>query len=418
MVDLALRPGAGGHVKCWERLGRAALGFPADVDLTVFLSGAQATTVEMGANLRFETLPPVFSTRRLAFLLGDIPDHTDLAPWHPALAQRLADGFDVLHTTDAFFAFSRTAAGVARARGVPLVNSVHTATPALTRLFTQRTLDRLFGGGAVARLLIDGLHLPERAERGKIETLLAHQAQCAFALVSREDDRQRAVTVLPQDRVRRLRRGVDHALFSPAKRDRDWVLAEYGIPKAALLVLFVGRLDSSKNVGVLAEAVRRAAARGASLFLLCAGEGSERGCVQAILGEYGACPGQIEPTRLGRVYACADVVAAPSEIEIFGNVVLEALASGVPVVVAERGGMGSVLDPDRTGVIVSGQGPDPWARVLAGLAGDRDRLAGMAAAVRAGAGPLTPSWDEVFAQDLLPVWREAVGRRAGRQVAA
>ena len=411
MVDLARGANSGGHVRCWERFAQAATSFADELDLTVFFSGECPSTEPIAANVRYRTLRPMFSTRRLAFLTGDIPDHTDLAPWHPRLAACLAGGFDVLHTTDAYFAFSRTAARVAWRTGTPLVNSVHTATPALTRLFTRQAITRMVGEGRVGRWLAEGLRLPERAERGKMETLRRHQAQCAYAMVSRQDDRNRALTVMPADRVRILRRGINHSLFSPAKRDRAWLAAEFGVPVDAVMVLFVGRMDVSKNVGVLAEGVRLANLRGAPLVLFCAGEGLLRAEVVDQLGGRAVCPGQIAPERLARVYASADLFALPSEIEVFGNAVVEALASGVPALVAEKGGMGMAIDHGRTGLVVAAGGAEPWAETLLALVGDPRRLAAIRDEVRAAAADVLVDWENVLAEDLLPVWRAAAGER-------
>lgn len=395
-------------MKCWERLAGAATGFEGALDLTVFLSGPACATTELAANVRLTTLPPVFSTERLSFLTGDIPDHTDIAPYHPRLARRLASGFDVLHTTDAFFNHARTALRVARRHGLPLVNSIHTATPALTRMFTRRAVVRLLGERGLGRFLLERLHVDERAEAAKVAQLLRHQAQCAFALVSRQDDRERALTVLPPDRVRRMRRGIDRSRFSPAGRDRAWLQAEFGVPPEALVVLYVGRLDPSKNICRLAEGVRMAAAQGSPAVLFCAGDGCRRTRVMEQLGPLAFCPGQIEPERLARVYAAADVFAHPSEIEIFGNVVLEALACGLPVLVAERGGMGVVVENGRTGLVVSGEGPESWAGAVLAVGRDPATLAAMRQAVEEESSTLLPSWSDVLAEDLLPVWRAAV----------
>ncbi len=211
MVDLPRGANAGGHVLCWERLAAAAVARPGLLDLTIFFSGPEPGIEDLAPHVRLRTLPAVFSTRRLAWLTGTLPDHTDLAPWHPLLAKRLSHGFDVLHTTDGLFAYARTAARVAARRGLPLVNSIHTATPDLTQLFTARTLQRLLGAG--------------------------------------------------------------------------W------------------------------------------------------------LG------------RLARLYASADLFALPADIEVYGNVVLEALAAGLPVALAERSGMGLLVEPGRTGLVVAGDGP-------------------------------------------------------------
>jgi hypothetical protein len=119
LVDLALTRAAGGHVKCWQRIAEAAVGCADRLDLTVHFSGSPPRRIELSPSVRYVLLPPVLSTTRL---VREVPDHTDLAPWHPRLARALAD-YDVIHTTDAFFCYARTATRFARRRGIPVVSS-------------------------------------------------------------------------------------------------------------------------------------------------------------------------------------------------------------------------------------------------------------------------------------------------------
>src|SRR4051812_15199553 len=139
LVDLQRRPSSGGHVKVWERLAGAAAAAPELVDLTVHFAGAGATTDALAANVRFKSHRSIFSSSRLPFLAA-VPDHADLAPFHPELARELQSA-DLLHTTDAYFAFARTAEQVAARRSVPLVTSIHTDTPRYSALFTAATID-------------------------------------------------------------------------------------------------------------------------------------------------------------------------------------------------------------------------------------------------------------------------------------
>src|SRR5438874_5552023 len=98
LVDLDLTPEAGGHVKCWQRLAEAAVDCAELLDLTVHFSGPEPRRIELSSNVRYVVLPPVFSSARL---ICRVPDHTDLAPWHPRLARMLTD-YDLIHTTDAY----------------------------------------------------------------------------------------------------------------------------------------------------------------------------------------------------------------------------------------------------------------------------------------------------------------------------
>lgn len=408
LVDLALTPEAGGHVKCWERFAEAAALLPNDLDLTVHFSGAEAGERRLAGNVRYRIHRPVFSTARLPFL-SHVPDHTDLARRHSGLAAELR-GIDVIHTTDAFFAFARTAERVARENKIPLVTCINTDTPSYTRVFTAQTIQRLLGKGRMSRLFIGRLHLPERAEADMLRRLARHQARCAQILVSRADDLQRALAVLPPERIGYLRRGIDKAAFNPAKRDRAALERALGVPRDKVLVLYAGRLDRGKNVMTLARAVRMAVDRGAPLHLLCAGRGEDREAIMALLGPHATCPGPVPQPRLQAWYAGADVFALPSRIETFGNVVIEAQASGVAALVAAEAGTERLIRPG-TGLALPAEDVAAWADALVLLAGDRARLTAMGRDARAYVERDWPSWGDVLTEDLLPRWRAAAGER-------
>jgi glycosyltransferase involved in cell wall biosynthesis len=406
LVDLRLGPNAGGHVKTWERLAAAALGIPESLDLTIHFSGPEESSRVIGRNVRYEIHPPVFSTARLPFL-SHIPDHSDLGRHHRGLAARL-DRYDVVHTTDGAFAFARTAARVTGRRRVPLVTSVHTDTPGYTRIFTAATVERLVGRGRLSRWLLDSWGVARRAEASMQRRLDAHQRQCAFVLLSREDDRQRATEILGPERVGMLRRGIDHQLFDPARRDRAWLAAAMSIPADRCVIISVGRIDRGKNIMVLARAVRRLADRGAPIHLLCAGDGADRQAAIDLLGpDRVSCPGVLDPDTLARAYASADLCAQPSQVEQLSNAVLEALTSGLPAIVAASSGSGHRLREGDTGVVVRGGEPDDWAAALAPLVNDAERRARMGRAARSFALQRIPTWRRVLVEDLLPVWRRA-----------
>jgi glycosyltransferase involved in cell wall biosynthesis len=417
LVDLLWTPTAGGHVKTWERLARAALSAPEALELTVHFQGTTASRHILGSNVRYEMHAPVFSTARLPFL-SHIPAHTDLARYHRRLASRLVidgagDGlarnrYDVLHTTDGAFSFARTAARTSASRDLPLVTSVHSDTARYTRIFTAATIERLVGHGKLSRLLVDWLGLARFAERRMRRRLDAHLRRCAFVLLSRGDDWSRLVGLLGVDRIGRLRRGIEHRFFDPARRDRVWLEARLGIPRDRCLVICVGRIDRGKNVLTLMTALRQLLDRGLPVHLLCAGLGADRELVRAQLGEHATCPGVIDPETLARAYASADLCAQPSEIEEISNAVLEALASGVPVLVTDASGSEHLLVEGETGLVVQG-GVEAWVEALSALVTDPQRRQRMGRAARALALREIPTWRQVLLEDLLPIWRRAAG---------
>jgi len=408
LVDLARRPEAGGHVKCWERLAAAAVRSVPEIDLTVHFQGETDQVIPLASHVRFQTHRPVFSTARLPFL-SSAPDHTDLAPYHPRLARALAEA-DLIHTTDAYFAFARTAERVAARRGgIPLVNSIHTDTPSYTRVFMARAFEGMFGEGRFTRFLVDGLRLPERGERSMLAKLDRHQARCAFALVSRREEMARLRAILPAERTGYLRRGVDRTVFTSAVADRARLAREFGVPGSATLALFVGRINRGKKAWTAAETVRSARAEGWNLHLLMAGEGEDREPILNLLGAEGvSAPGPVSQQTLALFYASADLLLAPSEIETAGNVAREALSCGLPVF-THTVSAAVVRDGVTGGVIGSGD-PRDWLASIRPFLEDPNRLIAASRAAMEYARDEFPSWDEVLRKDLLPFWLAAVGR--------
>jgi glycosyltransferase involved in cell wall biosynthesis len=408
LVDLPLGVSAGGHVRCWERLAEAACDFADEIDVTVHFMGAETACRDLSETVRYRIEAPVFGTHRLPFL-SHVPDHTDLSPWHPRLARHLPD-YDVIHTTDAYFAYARTAMAIGQRQNIPIVNSVHTNTPEYARLFTAQTIERLFGDTVLSSVLLSRLKVAQRMERGMLRRLAAYQRRCAFVLVSRPEHLAGLREALG-GRAGLLRRGVDRKAFHPALRDRAWLAERYGIPPERLVILAAGRLNRGKNILLLTEAVELLLRRDVDAHLVCAGDGDDRAAVVERLGPRTTCPGSVEPAELARLYASADLFALPSRIEESANVLLEALASGLPVLVASDSGMGRAVRENETGRILPGGDAAAWADAMADLAAWPTTRLAMARAAWDYAESAVPSWQEVLAQDLLPNWEQAVRQR-------
>ena len=403
LVDLARSPHAGGHVKCWERLGQAAAGGGLPLDLTVYFSGPQAVE-DLGPGARFRSLPPVFSTERLNFL-PYVPDHSDLAPYHRRLARELSQ-YDVIHTTDAYFAFARTAERVSRKHAIPLVTSFHTDTPSYTRIFTRQTIEHRFGGNWLARTLLDHWDIPERQGRRSERRLRDHVARCDRALSTREDDHELAVELLGADKVESLRLGIDKALFGPHQSDRRGMERRYGIPPDQVVVLFVGRLDVGKNIHTLIAAMARLRAEGAPVHLIAAGLGPAAKDIHRELGASASVLGYVGPRELARRYASVNVLALVSEVEIRSMVGVEAMASGCPVLVSQASGVAPLFNYTPAMRQVSG-GVGAWTDALRAFCADLPCQDLMRAAALRYSREHLASWRRVLAEDLLPVWRRA-----------
>lgn len=127
-----------------------------------------------------------------------------------------------------------------------------------------------------------------------------------------------------------LSRGADTALFDPAKRDPE-LRASWGAGKDGLVFLYVGRVAKEKNIGLAAEAFRRARRVRPEAAMAVVGDGPELAALKEAYPEINFC-GMRQGEDLARHYASCDVFLFPSETETFGNVVAEAMASGLAVV--------------------------------------------------------------------------------------
>jgi glycosyltransferase involved in cell wall biosynthesis len=414
LVDLPRSPEAGGHVKCWERLAEAASGAGLPLDLTVYFSGRQRTET-LGENARLEHLPPLFSTAQLKFL-PYVPDHTDLAPFHPRLARELGS-YDVIHTTDAFFAFARTAESVSRRRGIPLTTSFHTDTPSYTRIFTRQTIEARFGASWPAKKLIDDWQLPERQGRRMDQRLVQHIRRCAFVAATRAEDHDLSASILGRSRVGNLRLGIDKQVFGPHRADRARIEAELGLPEGQLLVLFVGRLDVGKNIHTLVEAIAALRAEGLPVHLITAGVGPAAAEIRQKLGPAATVAGFVAPSELARLYASVDLVALASEVEIRSMVGVEAMASGCPVLVSKKSGVAELFDHTPAMRVVE-SGVAAWTEALRRIAGRRETRAMMRMAALCYAKRRLAPWRDVLDEDLYALWREAAAEPAAAELIA
>jgi glycosyltransferase involved in cell wall biosynthesis len=416
-VDLLREPTAGGHVKCWERLAEAAAG-RSDLDLTVHFLGERRAVVPLAPNVRYVLLRPVLPTASLALLDG-MPDHTDLAPVHPRLLAALRR-CDVVHTTDAFFAMARTAELFVRWSGRPLVHSLHTDTPSYTRVYSAEALRRLLGAGRLAALVLDRWRWHERLGRMMQRRLERYLRRCDWVLGPEDDGAEPGGAAAARPgRVSVLRRGIDKRTFDPRLRDRARLDAAFGIAPGRLAVLSVGRVSAGKDAMTLAQAARLLLDRGVPVHLIAVGKGDDRAGIRALLGDRVSLPGALPQSELPWIYAGADLFAFPSRIEVFPNVVLEAMASGLPVVVANAGGSARLgRRAPEAAVLVDGDTPAAWAEAIEALRREPERRAGMGRAARRFIETSWPAWEDVLVEDLLPVWRrvaeEARARREGR----
>jgi glycosyltransferase involved in cell wall biosynthesis len=180
-----------------------------------------------------------------------------------------------------------------------------------------------------------------------------------------------------------MQRGVDTTLFSPAPRSRPQ-------GERPVILGFVGRLSVEKNVALLPKIQQGLTEAGLEVRFRIIGHGAEEEMLRRELptAEFA---GVLRGEALSRAYADMDLFVFPSHTDTFGNVVLEALSSGVPAVVTPNGGPRTIVQPGLTGCVVS---DEEFVPAIAALLQEPARLAGMRTAARAYA--LTCTWDAVF----------------------
>ena len=280
----------------------------------------------------------------------DIPFYAGLkvgVPSLPAIVEALAEGrYDLVHLCSPGPA-GVAAAVIARVMEVPVLGSYHTELAAYAGLRAADPKLEFIARAAIA----------------------AFYGQCQVVLSPSpaSDDVLRGMGI-DAERIGRWDRGVDVGRFSPARRDAAAMPGE-------LSVLYAGRLTREKGADLLADAFLAARERDPRLHLCLAGGGPEEDALRERLGEHASFLGWLEGDALADAYASADLFLFASRTDTFGQVLLEAQASGLPVVAVAEGGPCSIVEDGVTGRLL------PARRARAGRRGRRAR--GRAAAARA-----------------------------------
>lgn len=197
------------------------------------------------------------------------------------------------------------------------------------------------------------------------------------------------------DRGLRLwQRGVDTTLFDPAQRSVAW-RHRLGIGDDDVVVAFVSRLVVEKGLDVFIDVIERLRARGVPHRSLIVGDGPVREELAARLPD-ARFTGHLEGDDLARAYASSDVFLFPSDTETFGNVTLEAMASGLPAVCADATGSRSLVEHGTTGLLAPAGDAEAFTEHVARLVTDHGVRRAMAARARERA--LSFAWDAVLAR--------------------
>jgi glycosyltransferase involved in cell wall biosynthesis len=272
----------------------------------------------------------------------------------------------------------------ARANGIPAVASIHTRFETYLGYYHLQLLEPLL------RAILRRLYR-------RCDAILAPAESTAAILRAQRMNRN----------IHIWSRGVDRDQFNPGRRDMEWRRG-LGIGDEELAVAFLGRLVLEKGLDVFSAAIKTLRERGVAHRPLVIGKGPAQAWFEQQMPSGVFVGHQIGPD-LGRALASGDVFFNPSVTEAFGNVTLEAMASGLPVVAAEATGATNLVRDGETGVLVEPGDSIGFADALEAYARDpglrqKHGEAGLAYA-------RTHDWDAINAA-VLDVYRRVLERRA------
>lgn len=163
-------------------------------------------------------------------------------------------------------------------------------------------------------------------------------------------------------------RGIDTERFNPSKRDMEW-RRSVGFADDDIVITFVSRLVWEKELRTFIDSVKRIQKKYPNVRALVVGDGQAREEAEQLLPN-GHFTGFAKGEDLARAYASADIFLFPSHTETFGNVTLEAMASGLPCIVADAIGSKSLVDDGVNGFWGEKENVDDFTKQLEKVVSD------------------------------------------------
>jgi glycosyltransferase involved in cell wall biosynthesis len=206
---------------------------------------------------------------------------------------------------------------------------------------------------------------------GQLDTIFVNSEQYRQSWIDRGIDPAR-LKILP--------RGLDTRLFTPGRSEPDF-WKQFGSDGAGVRLLFVGRVSKEKDLDILVQAFRKLQQDKVPVQLSIVGHGPYSDALAKIMPE--ACyTGYLNGTELARAYASSDIFVFPSTTDTFGNVIIEAQAAGLPVVVSDVGGPRELVSDGVNGFITKGRDAADFTAAVRRLAEDESLRKQMSAAAR------------------------------------
>jgi glycosyltransferase involved in cell wall biosynthesis len=268
----------------------------------------------------------------------ELPEYPELKIFYPPLLEMLnycyEQNFTHIHSATPG-PIGMAALAIARILKLPINGTYHTALPQYAQILTgDKTIEDIMW-----------------------KLILWYYDQMDFIYVPSQNTGEELIEKgIHPNKIKVFPRGIDIHRFHPSKRN-GYLRERYQI-KETIKLLYVGRVSKEKNLHLLVDVFKTLVQTVSNIHLVVVGDGPYFDEMKEQLkGVPCTFTGYLEGEELSFVYASSDIFVFPSTTDTFGNVVLEAQASGIPVIVTDKGGPHENIIKDRTGFVVKADDP-------------------------------------------------------------
>lgn len=284
----------------------------------------------------------------------DLPEYEEQKIFYPPILEMLdychTQGFNHIHTATPG-PIGLAALAIARFLKIPISGTYHTEIPQYVQILT--------GSGFMEELA------------WKFVLWYYDQLDLIYAPSQSTLDELISKGISPE-KIQIYPRGIDTKRFDPSKR--NGFFKRWDVTENTTQLLYVGRVSKEKNLHLLVDAYRKLLEQTTGVMLTIVGDGPYLEEMQEVTADLPCLfTGRLEGEALADAYASSDIFVFPSTTDTFGNVVLEAQASGLPVIVTDQGGPVENILPQTTGMVVKGGCVNSLATAMQALISDDDK---------------------------------------------